>query len=175
MEHWLWEPVILKSLLEASGEQLEDEAIDTLYQQASAAKADELARQVFYSATEWEMFRTFNNSEGETIMALSHRLAKKHIPHDVPDPKDFGALYRIADANIRDDEPIALYRYIWAEVVAANVFEKAKSTYENSGSLPTDKLVQHLCVPSTREELTSELSVEERRVDALWQRYRLND
>ena len=177
MEQWLWDPTFLKSLLVASGDLLDDEAVAVLYNQARRAKADDLARQTFYSATEWEIFSDYNiqAKETETIMALAQRLARQHIPHDVPHPTDLGALHHIADANIRDMEQVALYRYIWAEVVAANVFEETKASYEADKSLPTDALVRHLCVPTSLESLTSELSRGELRVDALWRRYRLLD
>lgn len=180
MEQWVWEPTILKSLVVASGEPVDDETIEALYEQASIAKADDLARQVFFSATEWAMFSSFNIQEGgETVMALAQRMARQYIPHDLPHSADLGALYSIADANIRDNEHVALYRYIWAEAVATNIFEKVKSSYETKKGLPSSAIREHLVNPSSFYDLSiafelSAFLIKDPALDALWRRYRLS-
>jgi Zn-dependent oligopeptidase len=179
MEQWAWEPTIVKSLVIASGEPVDEETIEALYEQASIAKADDLARQTFYSATEWSMFSSFDIQEGgETVMALAQRMARKHISHDVPHSADLGALYSIADANIRDDEDVALYRYIWAEAIATKIFQQVKLSYETKRDLPTSAIHEHLVNPNCFHSLSTAFQLsgfldEEPPLDALWQRYRL--
>ena len=179
MEQWLWEPSTFKSLLVASGVECDDESIQKLSQQARRVKMDELARQVFYSAVEWEFMTTFDLRGDETIMALTQRLAREYIPHDVPHTTDLGALYHLADANIRDGEFGALYRYIWAEAVAASVFSKCKAAYEAQKQIPRERLQNHLCQPSTWEAIRDAFELPsanetEISVDALWDRFQIN-
>jgi Zn-dependent oligopeptidase len=180
MEQWVWEPTFLKSLIVASGDPVDDDTIQALYEQASIAKADDLARQAYYSATEWAMFSNFNiQSGGETVMALAQRMARQYIPHDVPHSADLGALYNIADANIRDNEHVALYRYLWAEAIATNIFEQVKASYETKKVVPTSAIYEHLVNPScldslsTAFELSNFMNTHDPPLDALWRRYRL--
>lgn len=176
MEHFLWDPATMKSLLTASGVDFQDETIDVLYRQASRAKANELAHQAFYSATEWELLSTYEIEKGdETVMALAQRLARDYIPHDVPHPTDFFALYQVANANIMDGESVALYRYLWAEAVAANIFEKVKESYENKHRVPMDAMRQHVCQPTDWQSLSNAFDIpqDEIAVDAMWNRYNL--
>ena len=175
MEQWLWEPSTMNSLLAASGvEEWDAETQQTLYKQARRDKADELARQAFSGAAEWAMLSDYNvQSADETVMALVQRLAGDYIPQDVPHATDFGALYAVADANIRDGECAALYRYLWAEAVAAQVFLYAKTSYEKEGKLPQAALRQHLCQPSSWPELTDSFEMDEIDPDILLQRYQI--
>ena len=174
MEQWLWEPTTLQSLLVASGVEWDDETRQALYAQARRAKADDLARQAFFSATEWALLSDYNvQNADETVMALTQRLARQYIPHDVPHPTDFSALYAVADANIRDGECAALYRYLWAETVAARVFTYTKTEYQKQGTLPQELLQAHLCRPSSWKELTEafDMSADSIETDVLWERY----
>lgn len=178
MEHWLWEPTTMKSLLVASGVEFDDETLQVLYRQAKRHKADELAHQAFYSAMEWELFSTYDLQKAdETIMAVAQRLARQYIPHDVPHSTDFTALYQMANANIMDGESVALYRYLWAEVAAATLFEKVKASYESQQGLPKAALLQHLCRPTDwvsfcdAFELSSKESLP---LDSMWKRYKLD-
>ena len=186
MEHWLWEPQTLQSLLTASGVEWDTETIDNLYQQARRNKADELARQAWHAAMEWEIFTTYDvKASDESVMSLAQRLARDHVSHDVPHPTDLGALYHLADSHIRDQEP--LYRYIWAEAVAAHVFEHARKHYETTGQIPKDALIQHVVQPTSWSELSIAFQITSEDagdtggdndgrlpLEALWNRYQLN-
>ena len=182
MEHWLWEPSTLQSLLVASGadmESFDDATMQTLYQQASRHKADELARQAFFSATEWEMYSSFDvTQQDETLMAMTQRLARQHIPHDVPHPTDLGALYQIGDANVQNGgESVALYRYLWAEAVSAQIFAKTKTAYQ-TGTLPTTELQQHVMQPTNWTEMVTAFDLEttdDLDLTDMWNRYRLDE
>ena len=177
MEHMLWEPSTLTSLLTASGVEFDSDTIDKLYQQARRHKADELARQAWYAAMEWELFTTYDVKNGdETIMALAQRLARQYVPHNVPHPTDLGALYHLGDAHIVDKEP--LYRYLWAEAVAAHIFETSRLAYEETGTLPKEALQQHVVQPTSWSELSGAFNMasadDELPLEALWKRYQLD-
>lgn len=167
-------------------ESFDDATRQALYQQASRHKADELARQAFFSATEWEMYSVFDvTQQDETLMAMTQRLARNYIPHDVPHATDLGALYQIGDANVQNGgESVALYRYLWAEAVAAHIFEQTKTAY-TSGSLRTSELRQHVLQPTNWNELTTAFGPAEKTsladtsheldLTEMWKRYRLEE
>lgn len=186
MEQWLWEPSTLKGLLTASGVELDQEMVDTLYQQARRQKAQTLAEQAWYAALECELFTDKYNVQNadETIMAVAQRLARRYVPHDVPHPTDLSALYQLAVAHVGEGQPPTLYRYLWAEAVAAHVFEHTRLAYESSSSMASSPdaaearkaLQRHVVQPTRWSAMCLAFGMTEDQVplDSLWKRYRLD-
>jgi|UPI000581AFBC Zn-dependent oligopeptidase len=134
MEHWLMEPSTLLALVHASelGRDLEsnvEESIEAAYRHRSRQKVMELAQLTFYGQLELTLFSKFDLKGEESMLDLQHRLAQEFVPHDLPGRKDITALRDIFQDNA-NGRPLANYRYLYSEIVSAQVFEQWKESYE---------------------------------------------
>ena len=113
-----------------------DQSIDAAFRIRSREKALRLAQQTFFGALEMSLFSDFDIRGEETILQLQNRLASELVPHDLPDEKNIAPLLDVFRENA-SERRMGWYRYLWCDVLSANIFEQFKLAYsEDSSSMP---------------------------------------
>lgn len=122
MEHWLFEESVLQSFAHLSQSTIPDELIEKLKQQRSLRKASDLLRHAFLSQLELDMFSTAKQ-EDESLVAFQRRVALDFVPHELPARSDLTPMMEIVENNAKGKQ-IAQYRYLYGEVLSAQLFAK---------------------------------------------------
>mmetsp|Transcript_15496 Transcript_15496/g.20177 ORF Transcript_15496/g.20177 Transcript_15496/m.20177 type:complete len:707 (+) Transcript_15496:183-2303(+) len=135
MEHWLLEKSTIYGLIAAS--KTEDgfahEEVDAFYRVLARRKMEEIATVVYYSKLEMTLLSGYDLRGKETIMSLQKRLAQEFVPHDVPHTSDLTPLIKVLQPNAKGDY-LCQYSYLWADCVAAQIFESFKEAYSKDES-----------------------------------------
>jgi Zn-dependent oligopeptidase len=122
MEHWLFEKSVLQSFAHLSQSTIPDELIEKLQKQRSLRKATDLLRHVFLSQLELDMFSN-GKQEDESLVAFQRRVALGFVPHELPARSDLTPMVEIIENNAKGKR-IAQYRYVYGEVLSAQLFAK---------------------------------------------------
>jgi len=122
MEHWLLEESILQTLahFSQSVDGIPSEVVDKVRRQRLLQKTSEMSRRAFLGDLELQFYLRSDDAE-ESLVALQHRIANQHIPHDLPAKHDLTPLLSIAESNARGKH-IAQYRYLLSEMISADLF-----------------------------------------------------
>eukprot|EP00540_Astrosyne_radiata_P008495 CAMPEP_0116850028 /NCGR_PEP_ID=MMETSP0418-20121206/15931_1 /TAXON_ID=1158023 /ORGANISM="Astrosyne radiata, Strain 13vi08-1A" /LENGTH=240 /DNA_ID=CAMNT_0004481877 /DNA_START=1 /DNA_END=724 /DNA_ORIENTATION=+ len=96
------------------------EVVDKVRRQRLLQKTSEMSRRAFLGDLELQFYLRSDDAE-ESLVALQHRIANQHIPHDLPAKHDLTPLLSIAESNARGKH-IAQYRYLLSEMISADLF-----------------------------------------------------
>jgi Zn-dependent oligopeptidase len=134
MELWLQNDGFVKRLGVLSQDKytFPEDLMEILRKETVNQKAEEIMQNVFLGSLESNIFTNFDPRGDETLVALQGRLAKKYVPHNLPDTDDMSPLLQVFQENAAiDQKRMTAYNYLWSEILSANVYDKLSKTDMN--------------------------------------------
>jgi oligopeptidase A len=132
MEYWLFQTPFLSDLARhcETGESIPNEIIQKLKQRNQSTKCNELLIRLFLGKLELEVNSNFDPQGDESIIALQRKYAERYCPKQIPPKGNIDPLIQIFESNATGKCSVQ-YRYLWSEVMSADIFHPFQEVVEN--------------------------------------------
>lgn len=132
MEYFVFEPRFLSDLSKhcETGESIPTEVIQKLQLCNQSIKCNELLHRLFLGELEQQLNSTFDPYGDDSILALQRNCAEKLCPNHIPPKGNIDPLIQILESNAKGKMSVQ-YRYLWSEVMSADLFLAFQEVIEN--------------------------------------------